>query len=149
MRYDELPQISRSWSSMAMIVLDLKPLPYSEIQKLLRTTYNVLTRYCKNALVPKQISKILLAMDEFVYFASLMEEKELSEGYYCSRQIRVISRALKDGFFKGEYPIDFPNLQISNDFRNSYVINLNENFLPVNSGQVIVEVDTNVDADAV
>lgn len=131
-----------------MIVLDLKPLPYSEIQNLLKNTYSILTRYRKNALVPKQISKILLAMDEFIYFASLMEEKELSEGYYCSRQIRVIFASLKDGFFKGKYPIEFPNLQILNDFKNSYVINLNENFLSVNPEQAIVKVDANADTKA-
>ena len=49
------------WCEMTNIVLDLKELSFSKIQNLLKGTYEILTEYHKDKLIPKEISKLLSA----------------------------------------------------------------------------------------
>ena len=129
--HEYLGSIAEKWDHMTMIVIDLQELPLAELQALLCDTYRVLTQFHKEPLVPKGISRILLNVEEYLYFASLMEEIEVSEGYYCHRQLYSIVKALKEGFFNAAYAYTFPHLQIFDDFKNAYVINLEKDFLPL------------------
>ena len=70
------------WCEMTNIVLDLKELSFSKIQNLLKETYEILTEYHKEKLIPKEISKLLLEVDSFLYFTSLMEENEKGIDFY-------------------------------------------------------------------
>ena len=126
-----LEKIAEHWERMTMYVLNLKELPLRELQLLLYDTYRALTQFHKQSLIPKEITKIFLNIEAYLYFASLMEEKEVTAGYYCHRQVYVIAKALQEGFFNAEYAYAFPQLQIFDDFHNAHIINLEKNFLPL------------------
>ena len=111
------------WCEMTNIVLDLKELSFSKIQNLLKGTYEILTEYHKEKLIPKEISKLLLEVDSFLYFTSLMEENEKGVDFYHFQYISSIFEAMKKGFFNSEYTHAFPELKISDIKNNEHIIN--------------------------
>lgn len=111
------------WCEMINIVLDLKELSLSKIQNLLKETYEILTEYHKEKLIPKEISKLLLEVDNFLYFTSLMEENEKGVDFYHFQYISSIFEAMKEGFFNSEYTYTFPKLKITDIKKNEHIIN--------------------------
>lgn len=125
-----LESLARKWSYMTMLVLNLQELPIIDMQMLLRDTYKVLAQFHKDPLIPREITQIFLEMEEYLYFAALMEDIEVPTGYYCYRQVYIIVKALKEGFFNTVCVYTFPKLQFFDDFQNAHIINLESNFLP-------------------
>lgn len=117
-----LIQLTTQWSRMTGLVLELRKIPSAELQRLLKETYRVLRFYCEDNLVPKEISKILLEMDEFLYFASLFEKKEVEIDFYFYQVMHMIVETLKEGFFKGKYECEYPILKMSELSNNSLVL---------------------------
>jgi hypothetical protein len=73
------------------------------MQTLLKETYLILTTYHKDSLIPKEISKLFLEIEDFLYFSSLMEEKENGLGFYHWQELFHLVKALEKGFFEGKY----------------------------------------------
>ena len=114
--------ITREWKALTYKVLDKEPLSLPHLQSLLADTYSVLTSFHKNELVPKSVCKMLLATDEFLYFASMMEENENKLDFYHYQLISQITEGMKKGFFDGEYEETIPKLKIYTPEREPYVI---------------------------
>jgi len=127
MELEKINQTIDKWLEMTDTVLDLKKFSLSETQDLLEETYRILITYHKEALIPKEISKLLLEMDSFLYFTSLMEEKEVGSDFYHCQYISAIVEALKEGFFNGEYKYAFPNLRIFDADSNEITIDFKTN----------------------
>ena len=123
MKYTELEQLTSAWETMTSAVLGLKKLSLPEMQMLLNGTYQALRKFHQDKLVPKDISKVLLGIDDFLYFASLMEEKEVGIDFYNYQYIASIVSALKKGFFEADYGCDFPELKVLDKDNNEYSIN--------------------------
>lgn len=107
---------------MSNLALSMEEISLSEMQELLKDTYYALTKIHKDELIPKDACKMLLAIDEFLYFASMTED---SNGSLTSRQYQNIFHivsALKEGFFNGEYEEPFPKLKTSDFNQNEIVI---------------------------
>ena len=123
MENKELKQITYNWKSMTDTVLDLEKFSLSEMQILLSDTYQVLRTYHKENVTPKEVSNILLEMYEFLYFTSLMEEKEVGVNFYQYQYISSIVAALRKGFFEADYDCDFPGLKVLDKDGNEIMIN--------------------------
>ena len=123
MTNEELQQITSAWKSMSYTVLDLEKFSLSEMQKLLDKTYQALREHYKNKSAPKEVTNILLEMYEFLYFTSLMEEKEVGIDFYHYQYISSIVAALRKGFFESDYGCDFPELKIFDINNNEFLIN--------------------------
>ena len=123
MENKELKQITYNWKSMTDTVLDLEKFSLSEMQILLSDTYQVLRTYHKENVTPKEVSNILLEMYEFLYFTSLMEEKEVGVNFYQYQYISSIVAALRKGFFEADYRCEFPELKILDKNNNEFIIN--------------------------
>ena len=67
-------EITKEWIGMTHKVLDLKRIPSVEIRDILKNTYEVLNYYHKDEAVPKEVCEMLLEMDEFLYFASMITD---------------------------------------------------------------------------
>ena len=115
------------WHEMTNIVLDLKKFSLEDVQSLLKDTYTILTSYHKEQLVPKEISKLLLEMDEFLYFITIMDNEDLCIDLKLYQYISSITDALKCGFFKGEYEYSFPKLRIRDPKNNELIIDFDTN----------------------
>jgi hypothetical protein len=120
---NELKQIAYNWKSMTDTVLDLEKFSLSEMQILLSDTYKALRTYHKENVAPKEVSNILLEMYEFLYFTSLMEEKEVGVNFYQYQYISSIVAALRKGFFEADYRCEFPELKILDKNNNEFIIN--------------------------
>lgn len=123
MENNELKQIAYNWKSMTDTVLDLEKFSLSEMQILLSDTYQALRTYHKENVTPKEVSNILLEMYEFLYFTSLMEEKEVGVNFYQYQYISSIVAALRKGFFEADYRCEFPELKILDKNNNEFIIN--------------------------
>lgn len=119
-----LKHLTKQWDDIICGVLHLQELSLSKTQRLLKDTYRALTAFHKEELVPKEISKILLRMEEFLYFASLMEEKEKGKSFYHWEELNYVVNALKKGFFDAEYACDYPKLIVTDVLDNEFLIDL-------------------------
>ena len=119
-----LKQLIQDWDKQTDKVFDLEKLDLSEMQTIIKDTYKVLYELCKEELVPKETVKLFLVMDDFLYFASVMEENELGKGYYCWEEIKYIVDSLKEGFFKSEYPKAYPVMLVTDIADNGYLFDL-------------------------
>lgn len=108
---------------MTDTVLDLEKFSLSEMQILLSDTYKALRTHHKENVAPKEVSNILLEMYEFLYFTSLMEEKEVGVNFYQYQYISSIVAALRKGFFEADYRCEFPELKILDKNNNEFIIN--------------------------
>lgn len=111
MKHAPLHHLTGCWDDMTYTILDLKELPLEKMYLLLKETFKVLACYCKEELIPKEICKIILSMEDFLKFASMMEEKEKEKGYYHALEFCVIIHALRDGFFAENLAADYPKLK--------------------------------------
>ncbi len=122
MKPETINSVISEWQEMTDIVLDLNKFSLSHIQMLLKETYKILTEYHQDNLIPKEISKLFLEIDSFLYFVSLTEEKEVGVDFYHFQYISSIVTAMKKGFFDGKYPYAFPELKISDIKNNEHII---------------------------
>lgn len=125
----ELSDIVDFWEHLTYTVLDKKEIPQRHLLGAIKESYRILGEFCKHSAVPKEVTKLFLEMESFLYFAYLMEEKELETDYYQFRMVNAMVTALKDGFFNGEYPADFPNLQLVDDDKNMILFDLEKDCL--------------------
>ena len=125
----KLKQLASQWEQITHTVLELKQIPAASLQNLLKETYEALVVYHKNELVPKEISKIFLEMEDFIYFAFLMEEKEVESDYYCYRKVNAIIKTLEAGFLSGDFGCDFPKLRIIDDDKTPFIFDFTTNLL--------------------
>ncbi len=117
------------WQEMTHAVFELKKLSLEEVQVLLKETYLILTTYHKDSLIPKEISKLFLEIEDFLYFSSLMEEKENGLGFYHWQELFHLVKALEKGFFEGKYSCDYPKLIITDVLDNDLLIDLESDHL--------------------
>ena len=127
MKLETINSVTGKWQEMTNIVLDLKRFSLEDVQSLLKDTYTILTTYHKEQLVPKEISKLILEMNEFLYFITIMDNEDLCIDLNLYQYISSITDALKRGFFKGEYEYDFPKLKILDSKKNEIIIDFGTN----------------------
>ena len=68
MELETIYKVISDWQQKTHTVLDLKEIPLESMEKLLSDTYKVLAEYQNKKLVPKEIIKLFLEMDDFLYF---------------------------------------------------------------------------------
>lgn len=129
-----LPQTVARWEGLTCTVLNKKELPQQELMEVLKETYQQLRELCNQPLVPKEVSRLFLEMESFLYFAFLMEEKEVETDFYQYATMYKVVEALKDGFFAGEYPCNFPKLQWLDGEQNTMEFDLESQRLTEHNG---------------
>ena len=115
---------AEAWVHLTDVVLDLKKIPLAQLQSVLKDTYEILYFYHRQDVAPKTVSKLLLGMDAFLYFASLMEDYEVNKGFYDYQTVFCIAKALKQGYFLGKYDCAFPVLKFLDPTDEPVVLNL-------------------------
>ena len=115
---------ARAWLDLTYVVLDLKKIPARQIQNNLKNTYEILYFYHRQDCAPKMVSKLLLEMDAFLYFVSLMEDGEVEKDFYYFQTVSCIAKALKQGYFLGQYDAVFPVLTFLSPTDEPWIIDL-------------------------
>ena len=122
MELERIDLLINQWKEMTYAVLNLKKISLSEMQELLKETYKLLIKFHKQEVIPKELCKLLLEMDGFLYFSSLMEDKEVGIAFYHYQTVSLIVDAFKKGFFNGEYICSYPELEIIDAKKNTIII---------------------------
>lgn len=97
---DGINAITEKWINMTKIVLDLNKITHEQIKCLINETRILLNDYQNDALVPKETIKLFLEMEDFLYFSSLMEEKEVGADFYHYTESYNSIKQLKEDFLK-------------------------------------------------
>lgn len=131
MSLERITRAIQDWQEMTHKVLNIKDIPPTDIENLLKETYMILTTYHKDTLIPKEITKLLLEIRDFNEISSAIEFAEKPSGYYHSLDVCVVVDALKTGFLEGKYECEFPKLKIYDLNKNGHIIDLRDKFLPL------------------
>ena len=115
------------WQEMTHTILDPKKFSLTILQQVFKETYIILTEYHRAALIPKDVSKLLLEMDDFLHFITIIDNKELCIDFYYYQYIAAINTALKKGFFNSNYKYSFPQLNIVDAKNNEIIIDFDTN----------------------
>lgn len=124
-----LAMLAEDWANQIHIVLDCKELSLKFMFELIKDTYKAFTLYHKDELIPKEISKILLKMEEFAHFTALMEDNEMGKGYYHWEEFQYIVTALKEGFLKSKFEAEFPQFIVLDCLDSQYLIDFENDSL--------------------
>ncbi|MBQ4066557.1 MAG: hypothetical protein IJD22_02815 [Clostridia bacterium] len=89
------------WEELARSVLELREIQVSQIEGVLKKTYAIIRELCSGALVPKELCRLMLSAEEFLYLASLMEKNEKQMNYYHFIGTYLMVAAMKNGLFEG------------------------------------------------
>ena len=92
----EIKELIQEWHTITDEVIEFKNIDFSNLQKLFKETYNVLEEYSNEKLVPKEISKLLLEINDFGWWVSSLDETPLHEFY---QELVSLISALNKYFF--------------------------------------------------
>lgn len=107
----EINKLAQQWVSMTLTMLREDDFPSEAVKNLLRESYAVLNHYHEDTFIPKEVTKMLLEMDSFLYFLSLLSGKEgIYETYFPA--VHMAIEGLKNGFLDGKYECAFPLLRV-------------------------------------
>lgn len=118
---------AKSWEHLTSVVLNLEKISLPSLQAVLKETYFILSHMSKETHVPKSVCKMLLSMDEFLYFSSLIEKNENQLNFYHYQFVSCIADAMKKVFFDGECEESYPKLRIRDLNKEEFVVNFDEN----------------------
>ena len=110
MELKNITETADKWNELTSTVLHLKKFEISDMQAILKETYKILKVFHQEHTVPKEICRLLLCMEEFLYFSSMMEEKETPIDFFHYEAISCIVSAMNNGFFDGCFD---PNKPVS------------------------------------
>lgn len=94
----KIKQITCQWHNQISKVMDTEVLDINEISQLLKETHETVMFYKSELMVPKNIVQLLLCIEQFLYFSSIMKEENDNEDFFYP--IFFFIEALKNGFFE-------------------------------------------------
>ena len=81
MEIKEIERLTARWRSATRAVISLDNPDLSNLRTLFKETYALLDRYSKEALVPKQISGLLLEMHDFGWWMNNIDNASIHNHY--------------------------------------------------------------------
>lgn len=117
MRIDEIISLAKAWDDKTYDILDLKEIVPGEFELLLNRTYELLYKYHKESMIPKELCDLILKEEAFMQFFCMLGDKEekLKKSFALYRALYNVIEAMKKGFFSGEYNTVYPHLAVDMD----------------------------------
>lgn len=130
MEIETIVYVANTWNEKTYDILDLKEIPISEMEKLLRNTYKILYEYQTEKNIPKELCQLLLNEDEFMSFLAIIgsNQEEIANTARMYQALYCIIDTMKQKFFNNGFEEAFSVLEV-NFNGESFVINLEEAFL--------------------
>ncbi|MBE6789261.1 MAG: hypothetical protein E7539_06330 [Ruminococcaceae bacterium] len=104
MGFGHLETLSIQWKQLAAKAKNSQHIAYSELLEVFKATHKAVSSLHETNLVPRKACQVIMLMDEFTYYAAMMDENYL--GDICSG-LYYLNYALKNEFFKGKYQSEF------------------------------------------
>ena len=99
---------------MSSKALSLEVIQLTEMQRLLRETYEVLQFYNKFGFVPKEVLKLLFEMDHYIYFSTIMRDEITNDSFPYYQAVDLVVKAIEAAFFQEEQEYKYPELKVYN-----------------------------------
>ena len=117
MGIDEIISLAKVWDDKTDDILDLKEIVPGEFELLLNRTYELLYKYHKESMIPKELCDLILKEEAFMQFFCMLGDKEekLKKSFALYRALYSVIEAMKKGFFSGEYNTVYPHLSVDMD----------------------------------
>lgn len=109
-----LSVLTEEWSDMSSKALSLEVIQLTEMQRLLRETYEVLQFYNKFGFVPKEVLKLLFEMDHYIYFSTIMRDEITNDSFPYYQAVDLVVKAIEAAFFQEEQEYKYPELKVYN-----------------------------------
>ena len=106
MTKNEILRTAEGFEALTASLLDLKEQKLSEIAPLLADGISAAVAYKNEELIPKELCRLLLSLDEYLCFASFVEQGELLD-FHCYQAVSNIASAIKKGLFEGGFECIF------------------------------------------
>ncbi len=111
MKIRKIEDLIYDWQSFTNDVIRFENIDFKKLQKLFRETYTVLEEFGKKNLVPKQISKLLLEMNDFGWWVSDLDDTPLHEFY---QEFLFLITGLNKYFLTRDYDVETLKRTIDN-----------------------------------
>lgn len=122
--------LTEEWSDMSDKALSLKEITLTEMQGLLRETYEVLQFYNKFGFVPKEVLKLLFEMDHYIYFSTIMRDEITNDSFHYYEAVDLVVKAIETAFFEEEQEYKYPELKVYNWMtEETRIVNLEKDYL--------------------
>ena len=77
MEIQKIEQLSYEWHTVTGEVIGFEKIDFSRLHKLFKESYDVIEEFSKEKLVPKEISDLLIEMNDFGWWVSDLDETPL------------------------------------------------------------------------
>lgn len=77
MDIQKIEELTRDWKSATWKVIEFENPGFDEVRKLFKETYEIIEKYSKEKLIPKELSGLLLEMHDFGWWVSDLDETPL------------------------------------------------------------------------
>ena len=102
----------KEWDRINDTIRRVQKTKILELQNVLRITYKVLTELKDESLVPKNTCKLMLIMEEFLFYISAVavaEELPICDHY---QKLFSIIQEMENGFLNSNYQSTYPKFEI-------------------------------------
>lgn len=99
---ERIQKLSNGWRSATENVIRFEELDLADVRELFKETYSVLDEFSKENLVPKQISELLIEMNDFSWWVSDLADTPM---YVFYEEIIKLVSALNRYFLTRDYDI--------------------------------------------
>ena len=103
MEIKKIEQLIYEWHTVTGEVIGFEKIDFKRIHKLFKESYDVIEEFSKEKLVPKEISDLLIEMNDFGWWVSDLDETPLHEFY---QEIINLVTALKKYFLTRDCDVE-------------------------------------------
>ena len=103
MEIKKIEQLIYEWHTVTGEVIRFEKIDFSRLHKLFKESYDVIEEFSKEKLVPKEISDLLIEMNDFGWWVSDLDETPLHKFY---QEIINLVTALKKYFLTRDCDVE-------------------------------------------
>ena len=93
MEIKSIEELTREWQSVTWKVIEFENPGFEEVRKLFKETYEIIEKYSKEELIPKELCGLLLEMHDFGWWVSDLDNTPLH--FLYQEIVHLISRLNK------------------------------------------------------
>ena len=98
----KIEKLSCEWHEITDKVIEFQEIDLLRLQELFQNSYDVMEAFRKDQLIPKEISKLFLEMNDFAWWVYDLDKTPLHEFY---QGILTLISALNEHFFVCDYDV--------------------------------------------
>ena len=129
MNKEMIMNLTEKWENATRDVLTKRTIVISDMQSLIRDTYKTYYEYHDKEMMPKEMGKLSMSMNQFLDFLVRIFLQDVYDDNVYHDTFCFIAEAIEYGFYKGKYKYNYPMLKVDNCNGGENIVNVEEDFL--------------------